>query len=166
MTNWVMNVMKVHGLSKEEREEMVLSIRGEENKETGEAMVIDFEKIIPMPPNIFRGNMGKEEWKIYGRNNWYDWSIENWDTKWNASSGYRHNDKCIVFDTAWSLPYNIYCELAEKYPKAIIEVMYADEDIGSYCGHFKLRYGTNDLLIIDYPMSDPKRFANRLWNNY
>jgi hypothetical protein len=166
MPNWVKNVMKVHGLSREEMEEMFLSIRGEVDKETGEARVIDFEKIIPMPPNIFRGSMGKEEWKIYGRNNWYDWSIENWDTKWNASNGYRHNDKCIVFDTAWSLPYNIYCELAKKYPKAIIEVMYADEDIGSNCGHFKLRYGTSDLLIFDYPMSDPKRFANRLWNNY
>lgn len=47
---------------------------------------VDFNKIIPMPDNIFKGLLGTEEKKIYGKNNWYDWSIEHWGTKWNAYS--------------------------------------------------------------------------------
>lgn len=35
---------------------------------------MDFEKIIPMPENIFRGNLGLRERKLYGKNNWYDWT--------------------------------------------------------------------------------------------
>ena len=50
----------------------------------GEEECIDFEKIIPMPENIFRGNLGQEEREKYGANNWYDWSCDNWGTKWNA----------------------------------------------------------------------------------
>ena len=45
---------------------------------------IDFNKIIPMPDNIYRGNLGQKEKELYGQNNWYDWSIANWDTKWNS----------------------------------------------------------------------------------
>ena len=36
---------------------------------------VDFNKIIPMPDHIFKGLLGTEEKKIYGKNNWYDWSI-------------------------------------------------------------------------------------------
>ena len=45
---------------------------------------IDFQKIIPMPSNIYRGNLGQKELERYGENNWYDWSVKNWGTKWNA----------------------------------------------------------------------------------
>lgn len=37
---------------------------------------IDFNKIIPMPDNIFKGNLGVHEFEQYGTNNWYDWSIK------------------------------------------------------------------------------------------
>ncbi|MBQ4466566.1 MAG: hypothetical protein II916_11525, partial [Oscillospiraceae bacterium] len=33
---------------------------------------IDFEKIIPMPSNIYRGDLGPKERVLYGKNNWYD----------------------------------------------------------------------------------------------
>ena len=44
----------------------------------------DFNKIIPMPDYIYDGNVGTKEKEIYGKYNWYDWSRENWGTKWNA----------------------------------------------------------------------------------
>ena len=70
----------------------------------------DFNNIIPMPKNIFRGNLGREEEEKYGKNNWYDWSIENWGTKWN-SVGTRVELKdgslYYTFDTAWDCPREI-----------------------------------------------------------
>ena len=33
---------------------------------------IDFEKIIPMPENIYRGDLGQAEMEKYGKDNWYD----------------------------------------------------------------------------------------------
>ena len=34
----------------------------------------DFNKVIPMPDDIYRGDLGPKEQKIYGKKNWYDWS--------------------------------------------------------------------------------------------
>ena len=36
---------------------------------------LDFNKVIPMPAHIFRGNLGMAEREKYGKENWYDWSI-------------------------------------------------------------------------------------------
>ena len=35
----------------------------------------DFNKVIPMPDDIYRGDLGPKEQKIYGKKNWYDWSL-------------------------------------------------------------------------------------------
>ena len=106
----------------------------------GEEKFIDFEKIIPMPDNIYRGNLGYEEEKLYGKNNWYDWSIENWGTKWNA---YHDNlDKAnntLTFDTAWSCPLPVLDALAELCYKhgVYFTGKWADEDCGYNTGVFE-----------------------------
>ena len=42
---------------------------------------ISFDKIIPMPDNIYRGDLGKREMEMYGSANWYDWRISHWGNK-------------------------------------------------------------------------------------
>lgn len=97
----------------------------------------DFEKIVPMPENIFRGNLGQKEREMYGADNWYDWSCKNWGTKWNSYSGEWYNEgESIQFDTAWSTPEPIYRALTRKFPNLDFEVKFADEDMGNNCGGF------------------------------
>ena len=99
---------------------------------------IDFQKIIPMPSNIYRGNLGQKERERYGENNWYDWSVKHWHTKWNAY-GYDETfsytpGEPMLFLTAWSAPHPILEQLSEKYPDMEITHEWADEDIGHHCG--------------------------------
>jgi len=70
----------------------------------------DFNNIVPMPKNIFRGALGLEEEKKYGKNNWYHWSIDNWGTKWNAVDTrveLKDGSLYYTFDTAWDCPREI-----------------------------------------------------------
>lgn len=56
--------------------------------------------------------------KEYGADNWYDWAINNWGTKWGAYEiehveiGKDHID--IQFDTAWSPPEGILNKLMDE----------------------------------------------------
>jgi hypothetical protein len=113
---------------------------------TDDGKCIDFEKILPFPDCIKasgkfgdlafitakRNKLEEEEIKAQqeateklcleetGYKNWYDWSIANWDTKWNAYSCYTLEDNTqeleelqdIGFQTAWSPPINVIKHLA------------------------------------------------------
>ena len=79
---------------------------------------LDFNKVIPMPAHIFRGNLGMAEREKYGKENWYDWSISNWGTKWNAYDVryIAHDDNHLVLEitTAWDTPQGIWDALTEQ----------------------------------------------------
>ena len=48
---------------------------------------------------------------------WYDWSIANWGTKWNAYDHQRLTDSAIYFETAWSAPTPVLEAMAAKFPE-------------------------------------------------
>lgn len=68
--------------------------------------------IRPMPEGVFRGPLGEKEWAEHGSNNWYDWSVTHWGTKWDASDVQceRHGPGSVTlqFDTAWGPPLAAY----------------------------------------------------------
>lgn len=70
----------------------------------------------------------------YGATTWYDWSWNNWGTKWNACDVEWIDDNEVEFNTAWNAPEPIYYKLAELFPDIKFDVEFADEDIGSNCG--------------------------------
>jgi hypothetical protein len=120
---------------------------------------IDFEKIIPMPKNIFKGNLGVRERELYGNNNWYDWSVANWGTKWNAY-GFDPNtdyskEKELKFLTAWSAPHPVTAKLSEMFPSVKLEHEWADEDIGMNCGRHV--YYDGERIEEYYPESEMDR---------
>ena len=59
---------------------------------------------------------------------WYDWRVQNWDTKWDAYDVVVTDDDpdCteIEFNTAWSPPEAICSALREQYPDLSISWFY------------------------------------------
>lgn len=76
-----------------------------------------FNMLRPMPDHIFRGNLGAEEREQYGANNWYDWSVAHWGTKWDTDAHVSLHDGetlTLNFDTAWAPPIELYEYLVEQ----------------------------------------------------
>jgi hypothetical protein len=162
MPNWVYNNVSVVGDKKRVTEFRKKHFTSEKDQVDGleGREEFDFETIIPMPETVFRGNIGAEERKQHGNNNWYDWSIENWGCKWNAGNTQLYSDKIRVnkgvavlefsFDTAWSLPEPVYEKLAEMYPDLSITVSF-DEESGAFSGEIEMKKGEmeyyNDLRM-------------------
>lgn len=100
---------------------------------------VDFNKILPMPEAVYCGPLGMREKELHGKNNWYDWRITNWGTKWNSygyNEEYETEDDKLQFLTAWGAPHPVIQKLSEMYPDIKFEHEWADEDIGNNCGRY------------------------------
>ncbi len=86
------------------------------------------------------GRLAYENIIQYGCKDWYEWNCKYWGTKWNSSDSSSCGNT-ISFQTAWSTPYPVIEELSKKYPTISFTINYADEDIGSNCGTYKLQNG-------------------------
>lgn len=124
MPNWVTNYV----CARHKTKELIAAFKGK--NAYGEEREITFNAIVPTPPDVFQGDVGRDS----PANNWYVFNTENWGTKWDACDGYVSGD-LVQFNTAWSTPEPIIKELAKLLNDAIICV-YADEDIGSNCGAY------------------------------
>ena len=97
----------------------------------------------------------------YGYPTWYEWSIDKWGTKWDACDP--TCDHCpeaiyLNFETAWSTPVPALIELSRQFPNLDIYVEYADEDLGSNCGTYRLANGE-----IQEEDSRDYEFACEMW---
>ena len=68
----------------------------------------------------------------YGYNNWYDWNVANWGTKWNAYDTYGFDETATSFNTAWSPPIKVIQKLADLTGHAFV-LTYLGEG-GEYIG--------------------------------
>ena len=164
MPNHVKNIISLEGEPGKIRQ-MLEKIK---NDEYGIG-TIDFNKIIPMPKNIYTGALGVRERAVYGQNNWHDWSVQNWNTKWNAN-GYDHDtdyskSQRLVFLTAWTAPHPVIERLAEMFPEITFSHDWADEDIGMNCGWCSYSGG---IRTEEYYLSDDRNgveFASSVWED-
>ena len=102
MPNWTENNVLFVG-KKKQLKTLKTMLKSKDND-------FDFNNIVPMPKNIFRGNLGREEEEKYGDNNWYRWSIDNWGTKWNSvDTTVEENGSTLSYNfmTAWDCPREI-----------------------------------------------------------
>lgn len=68
----------------------------------------------------------------FGVDNWYDWNIQNYGTKWDVEVNPDEYIKCddffeCSFDTAWSPPTAFICRLQKKFPNIDIKLTYQVE---------------------------------------
>ena len=102
MPNWTENNVLFVG-KKKQLKTLKTMLKSKDND-------FDFNNIVPMPKNIYRGLLGREEEEKYGDNNWYRWSIDNWGTKWNSvDTRVEENGGTLSYNfmTAWDCPRQI-----------------------------------------------------------
>lgn len=97
--------------------------------------------------------------KDYGHATWYEWCIENWGTKWDASR-VCYDENRIVFETAWSSPASILVEISKGLKNDEFELKFADEDFGS--DNNGVVYFKNGI-IIDEDLDKGEDFATDVW---
>ena len=109
MPNWCYNGLSVTG-DKNKLKPLIDIAKGD-----GEGF---FQAIKPMPKELEGTNAPHD------KPNWYDWRLENWGTKWDASDidwqGLEENDNGTVtihlsFQTAWSPPEGIFDALNKDF---------------------------------------------------
>jgi hypothetical protein len=158
MPNWITNKLTIEGPN---ALKVVKSL--ETKTEDGQVLALDFNKILPMPEHIYKGNLGKDERKKYGKDNWYDWSIANWGTKWNACAS-EAKDNVITFDTAWSPVVDLIVKLSDKHPENTFKCEYAEEFLGNFTGYVVCKNGE---MLEDLQYEDDSReacdLALKLW---
>lgn len=119
------------------------------------------EKFLEIRKDVERGDweLGKKAFQNtyqYGYSTWYEWSINNWGTKWN-SYGYSEDMSyakmdALYFTTAWSSPHPVINKLAEIFSDIKFSHEWADEDIGRNCGRWE--YENGEITSQYYPEND------------
>lgn len=167
MPNHILTELKIKTKNKSEQDYLI-NILTKDDHET-----IDFNKIIPEPTSI---EECPEKYRVTEHSlisiekdrpwfNWYTWHNKYWGTKWDAYDGtvYCLSDGVLfTFSTAWSPAMPIFEKLTLL--GLDFEIKYADEDIGSNCGHIEY-YAESNLWCDEdaYELDDPEAFAKELW---
>jgi len=123
---------------------LVDSLKSEENQTD-----FDFNAILPMPPELENVDWSEAEEmndiirarykKEHGSDNWYDWRVNNWGTKWNSYDCFleEEDDDYVVytFNTAWGPPTGVIEALREQCPDFSISAFFDEpgmEEAGYY----------------------------------
>ena len=134
-------------------------------EDKGGDSALDFNTFIPMPeelkgtraPSDLPPTASKALIDKYGADNWYDWSISNWGTKWNSYDNYLdHDTNSVSFNTAWSLPDPILAKMAEMYPELSFHLEVVEEG-GFFAGTIDIESG-----VVNENLTDD----NETWKRY
>ena len=107
----------------------------------GEPLTLN--KIVPMDQALLEGE------------GWYDWRIENWETKWDVEAIAEDLGDTItfIFESAWSPPRIVITKLAKLFPEIKIIHSYLEEGV---CFVGKDVYANADLVTEEF-YDDPSK---------
>jgi hypothetical protein len=117
------------------------------NKRKEEGKLGEFEKDHPFGLGITQAQSSELVAK-YGYDNWYDWCIFHWGTKWNAydvtewsiNEDGDNSSATIYYETAWSPVTALWMWVSNDYPTLDFYHEYADEG-GAFLGSETIREG-------------------------
>lgn len=156
MPNWCYNSLCVSG-NKEQLADFVsktiIPINTSSEKEYDETQSFTFNILHPLPKPLegmsspLDKNEGEtdeqykerlaENVRLYGAEDWYNWRLDNWGTKWDCSSTsvneLNANNLNVRFETAWSPPINWFKKVIPMYPQLEFTLIF-DEEGDSFCG--------------------------------
>lgn len=103
-----------------------------------------------LPELLSLGQKMSECLKLYGSKDWYNWSVENWGTKWNAYDIKRIGNT-LSFNTAWSFPERVVKALAALCHSLRVDFQgaWADEDTGCNTGRFESINGVLEVRELE-----------------
>lgn len=120
---------------------------------------VDFNKIDPLPPWVFQGNLDPAAERKYGPENcWLQWCKSHWGCARNAlnpndsAAMYDYGD-AIVFETDERDVRVLIRKLSLIFKHPQFDYMWADEDIGLNCGMLGYRDGVEDYAVLPEPHS-------------
>ena len=160
MPNWTTNIIKLTGSEKDITDIKKLIFSNMDGE-----ISFDLNKVIPMPielentqsPSRIVTQEEYDSWEPkneyddrgitqemsnsliekYGFDNWYDWRVENWGTKWNSNGtqiiNFTPNELEFSFMTAWSHPKGVLSELNDMFPQ--VKFYHEAQHEGGFGGH-------------------------------
>lgn len=91
----------------------------------------------------------------YGFSSWYDWSVENWGTKWgdyDLDIDLSDTHVSGFFMSAWAPPINGFVGVSKKFPKLQFELSYSEPGM-CFAGEATIKDG--DILSQDEREMEP-----------
>lgn len=85
----------------------------------------------------------------YGVDNWKDWSLKYWGCIHDTLDTVILGKQSLKFDTADATPFNAMIRLSAMFPRVILKIQYADEDLGINVGSYRVENG--EVLTNDQP---------------
>lgn len=167
MPNWCENTLTVTGPKEHLDKFKELSIKDD---------VFTLSGVYPTPeellnivsPNYYRGEDEQEkiehDKKVqmlinkYGHEDWYNWRIANWGTKWDASDmqGISINEDeqlSLWFASAWSPPLGWVKVASERFTCLNFVITYMEEGVG-FCGRFSVIDGFENIEDVEIEYQD------------
>jgi hypothetical protein len=122
--------------------------------------------------------MQKELIDKTGHDNWYDWALQNWGTKWGSMDSRIGDEETvegkknykrvtIYFQTAWSGGHPVLHKLGTEFPTLDFHWRYADEDCGYNTGEYKFSNGEKTLENVpECGSKEAMEIYLDLWNEW
>jgi hypothetical protein len=138
MPNWCSNEVSVSGSQEVIAEILRIAPKGGD--------VFQMSSFIPVPEELEGTNAPQD------KPNWYDWSVENWGTKWDMCDVYMsvHPSKAgfsISYNTAWAPNTDFWQKFSNLYPVRI-DQRYVEEGM-SFIGEAIIENGMVDDYSTD-----------------
>lgn len=178
MPNWCQNDLTITG----DKVKEVLAFIAAPGDGDEDQRVFDFDKVIPYPDKLkaldqkaadysreistaetdkqraeIRLKYGMELGQVFFKDGYnsggYEWCVEFWGTKWNASSVQilEQTDDMVklTFDTAWSPPIPVISKLGEKFPSCYFMLEFFECGMG-FQGVLNVENGQPSVSYDDY----------------